>query len=291
MRDATLVAQPFDASARQLTGEARPIAENVFTFRIQRRLAFPSTPSRRRARSCIGPARWPIGSRASSPGSAATASRWQLLAELGRYNQVKLSPDVDEGGRRAAPSSRRVSTPTSGSPILPPRRARSSPSAAAPNVQPVWSPDGRHIAWVGRRGEDALLYRKPADGSGGEEVLYRYAKNTVNIQMSDWSSAPRADARVCAWRRRLRAAGRAWFGRIAPARSRSCRLLPRSSARLCRRTAGGSSTSPTRAAGRRSTCSRSSSDARVPQSARGRRKWMVSAADARTGRWRADVGS
>ena len=33
----------------------------------------------------------------------------------------------------------------------------------------------------------ASFYRKPADGSGGEEVLYRYPKNTVNIQMSDWT--------------------------------------------------------------------------------------------------------
>jgi Tol biopolymer transport system component len=52
----------------------------------------------------------------------------------------------------------------------------------------VWSPDGRFVAWFGRRGEDGVIYRKPADGSGGEEVLYRYTKTPGNIQLSDWTA-------------------------------------------------------------------------------------------------------
>jgi serine/threonine-protein kinase len=37
--------------------------------------------------------------------------------------------------------------------------------------QPVWSPDGRSIAWMSNRGGQFGLYRKAADGSGSDELL------------------------------------------------------------------------------------------------------------------------
>lgn len=39
------------------------------------------------------------------------------------------------------------------------------------NTSPVWSPDGKWIAYMSKRGDHFYLYRKPADGSGTEEVL------------------------------------------------------------------------------------------------------------------------
>ncbi|MGO4885815.1 MAG: TolB family protein [Bryobacteraceae bacterium] len=36
-------------------------------------------------------------------------------------------------------------------------------------MSPIWSPDGRYIAFHGRKG----IYRKPANGGGGEELLLR----------------------------------------------------------------------------------------------------------------------
>lgn len=42
------------------------------------------------------------------------------------------------------------------------------------SVSPVWSPDGRDIAYGGQRGHGAFdLYRKAADGSGQEELLFK----------------------------------------------------------------------------------------------------------------------
>jgi serine/threonine protein kinase/Tol biopolymer transport system component len=37
--------------------------------------------------------------------------------------------------------------------------------------QPVWSPDGRSVAWMGFRNNQMGLYRKSADGTGSDELL------------------------------------------------------------------------------------------------------------------------
>jgi Tol biopolymer transport system component len=42
----------------------------------------------------------------------------------------------------------------------------------APNLYPIWSPDGGSIAFAYRRKEHFDLYRKPANGAGPEELLY-----------------------------------------------------------------------------------------------------------------------
>jgi Tol biopolymer transport system component len=186
LQGGTLVAQPFDASARKMTGEARPIAENVFN------IANPTT---------FGVPFYSVSSQGTlvyRTGTLADRLARQLawigrdgktqtiFAELGRYNQVKLSPD----STKVVTSRTELETGSNADLWITDLATETSTKftfGGGPNVQPVWSPDGRYIAWVGRRGEDAVLYRKPADGSGGEEVLYRYSKNTVNVQMSDWS--------------------------------------------------------------------------------------------------------
>jgi Tol biopolymer transport system component/predicted Ser/Thr protein kinase len=53
------------------------------------------------------------------------------------------------------------------------------------NLRPVWSPDGKWIAYVSARNGQTTLMRKPADGSGAEEVLYTQDKQMF---ASDWSS-------------------------------------------------------------------------------------------------------
>jgi Tol biopolymer transport system component len=51
---------------------------------------------------------------------------------------------------------------------------------------PVWSPDGRFIAWTGTRHDvPRAVYRKPADGSGSEEVLF---KGDLHLHLNDWSA-------------------------------------------------------------------------------------------------------
>ena len=50
----------------------------------------------------------------------------------------------------------------------------------------VWSPDGKHLAYFSLRGSDASLYRKASDGTGREELLFRYTPGTF-MGLTDWS--------------------------------------------------------------------------------------------------------
>jgi serine/threonine protein kinase len=54
------------------------------------------------------------------------------------------------------------------------------------NTYPVWSPDGKWIAYVSMRAGLSTIYRKPADGSGAEEMLFSDAGGNTLIP-SDWS--------------------------------------------------------------------------------------------------------
>ena len=181
----TLVAQPFDAAARKTTGEPRPIANNVFNWDRQI-FGIPYYSV-----SAQGTLVYRTGTLAEN---LARQLAWigrdgktqATLAELGRYNQVKLSPDAT----KVVTSRTELETGSNADLWVTDLATETSTKltfGGGANVQPVWSPDGRFVAWAGRRGEDGVLFRKPADGSGGEEVLYRFPKNTVNIQMSDWT--------------------------------------------------------------------------------------------------------
>jgi eukaryotic-like serine/threonine-protein kinase len=52
------------------------------------------------------------------------------------------------------------------------------------NQAPVWSPDGRWIAYNSARNGQSQLYRKPSDGSGEEELLLEDAQALIP---EDWS--------------------------------------------------------------------------------------------------------
>jgi eukaryotic-like serine/threonine-protein kinase len=54
------------------------------------------------------------------------------------------------------------------------------------NTFPVWSPDGRWIAYSSLRPSGSGIYRRAADGSGGEEILVPAPEGTL-IAPSDWS--------------------------------------------------------------------------------------------------------
>jgi mono/diheme cytochrome c family protein len=60
---------------------------------------------------------------------------------------------------------------------------------------PVWSPDGRSIAYVSIRDNRHGIYRKAADGSGQEERLYLHP-NPQQIVLTDWSPNGRF---LCFW--------------------------------------------------------------------------------------------
>jgi len=56
-----------------------------------------------------------------------------------------------------------------------------------PDFGPLWSPDGKHVAYVSTRQSYSGIYRKAADGTGKEELLYRYTPG-AGIALTDWSA-------------------------------------------------------------------------------------------------------
>ncbi len=52
------------------------------------------------------------------------------------------------------------------------------------NAYPIWSPDGKWVAYNSSRNGHAQLYRKPADGSGAEELLLN---DEEVVLPTDWS--------------------------------------------------------------------------------------------------------
>ena len=180
----TLVAQPFDADARKISGEARPVAENVFAtgspvFGIPFYSATPralvyrtGTLADRLSRQLA----W-IG----RDGKVQTT-----LSELGRFNQVKLSPD----GARAVTSRTELQTGSFADLWITDfdsERSTKFTFGGGGNVQPVWSPDGKFIAWGRGREKDLVILRKSADGAGAEEELATL-EGRRNLNMSDWTS-------------------------------------------------------------------------------------------------------
>jgi Tol biopolymer transport system component len=56
-----------------------------------------------------------------------------------------------------------------------------------PNNSPVWSPDGKFVAYVLNKDSYNSIYRKAADGTGQAELLFRYTPG-AGIPLTDWSS-------------------------------------------------------------------------------------------------------
>ena len=57
---------------------------------------------------------------------------------------------------------------------------------AATDTQPVWSSDGRRIAWMSNRGGHVGFYSKLADGSGSDELLYQFGDGPAP-NLTDWT--------------------------------------------------------------------------------------------------------
>jgi eukaryotic-like serine/threonine-protein kinase len=60
-------------------------------------------------------------------------------------------------------------------------------SDTPPENAPIWSPDGKQVAYVSTRQSYAGIYKKNADGTGEEELLFRYTPG-AGMVLTDWSS-------------------------------------------------------------------------------------------------------
>jgi eukaryotic-like serine/threonine-protein kinase len=178
VRDNTLVAQDLDVAKLALTGSVSTVAEQIDTLPA-RGIAYFSVSDTGTLiyRTVAGNDRqltWfnRQGQIVGTPGERAP------------YTLVKVSPD----GFKAAVV--RVDTrqqpPNADIWVVDLVGGGSTRLTFDPGLDttPVWSPDGKWIAWQAVRGTEIGIFRKLADGSGTEE---RLTTSTRGQNLSDWS--------------------------------------------------------------------------------------------------------
>ncbi len=105
--------------------------------------------------------------------------------EPGRYRDAALSPDgTSVAVVRRDPRTDNLDIWTfdvatgKGTPVT---------NDAFDDNSPIWSPDGRQVAYVSTRGKFSSIYRKAWDGTGNEEQLYQYTPG-AGLVLTDWSA-------------------------------------------------------------------------------------------------------
>ena len=175
MRDRTLMAQPFDVSKLQLTGEPIRVAEEVGIDIVRANANFSVSDN--------GMLTYTSGGTGGQPflfdrdGKSLGA-----LGPTGNYSNIYLSPDE----KRVAAA---INDSQSGArDIWLLDIARNAPTRftfdPAEDSIPIWSPDGSRIVFVGDREGTGNLYVKSANNAGNEELLL---KTNERKFLHDWS--------------------------------------------------------------------------------------------------------
>jgi Tol biopolymer transport system component len=107
------------------------------------------------------------------------------VGELGRYTNPGLSPD----GTRASVVRHVPRTGNQDIWTFDLASSKGTPvtNDTSPDIAPIWSPDGRQVAYVSRRGSFWSIYRKAWDGTGNEEQLFQYTPG-ADMWPTDWSA-------------------------------------------------------------------------------------------------------
>jgi eukaryotic-like serine/threonine-protein kinase len=58
----------------------------------------------------------------------------------------------------------------------------------ARDYSPLWTPDGERIVFTSQRAGYAEMFSRPADGSGGDELLLSRGKDPLDLQPNGWSA-------------------------------------------------------------------------------------------------------
>ena len=185
VRDGTLLAQPFDPRTQQLSGGAVPIAEQVLSTNGPY-LAYgyfsASDQGTVMYRSGL-----PAGQVRQLTWYNREGMRTGALSEVARYNVLKVSPD----GMRVVTSRTELKTGNNADLWVTDLTMDTSQRltfGGGANIQSAWSPDGRQLAWNrARQGDGAAFYRKSADGSGSEELLYTFDA-PPGPNLTDWTA-------------------------------------------------------------------------------------------------------
>jgi len=177
LRDGTLLAQEFDMNGLALIGSPVTVMEQVavvlnaamshFSVSKTGTLVFRSISGNNRQLTWY-----------SRQGDVTGRP-----AEPGPYGTMKISPD----GSRAAVVQRDPRQQGNSDIWIVDLSTGASTRFtfdSGTDAQPVWSPDGRYLAWQSFRDNTMGIYRKAADGSGVDDLLY--AANGIT-NLTDWT--------------------------------------------------------------------------------------------------------
>jgi len=173
VQNGNLMAQSFDMGRAELKGDPIPVVESVIRNGGTWRAAFDASKN---------------GILVFQAGSSAFGSQLMWLSPDGKppvqlgetavYHEIKLSPD----GRRLAVA---MGDPTSALWVYDVARGvRTRLTFQGSIGGPVWSPDGRRIAFTDRQGGALDVYIKDSSGYGKEELV---VSDSQDKAVSDWS--------------------------------------------------------------------------------------------------------
>jgi Tol biopolymer transport system component len=176
MRETTLMAQPFDTARMSKTGDPMPVAEQVsrsisqagFSISNDGVLVFRSAGAGQTELVWVD----------------RTGRRIAVVAPPGSYGNVALSPDENHVAFNRNSGA--------GNPdvwLMDLRRHVTERFTFQPSVDnvPVWSADGRTIAFASERGGGLDIYQRSTNGSGPDELLLKLDASPIMFP-SDWSS-------------------------------------------------------------------------------------------------------
>lgn len=174
LRDGTLMAQPLDAKRFELIGEPFPVAEHVGSYLS---LGLFSV-------SANGVLVYRSGVDRGAP------LAW--FDRTGRPQESVTSPGLFNGGLALSPDRKRMAVTQTdqiaGNDIWIFDLARRVPTRftfdPANDTLPIWSPDGRRIAFSSNRRGVFDIYQKDVSGSANEELLL---KSNLPKRPLDWS--------------------------------------------------------------------------------------------------------
>ncbi|MGI8783342.1 MAG: protein kinase domain-containing protein [Acidobacteriota bacterium] len=179
LRDRTLLARPFDASELKFTGDSFPIADDVVRFGEVGPTGYACFSASDNGSLVY----WNGGVLATQPTWFDRSGKAQgTLGPPGDYSDFSLSPDE----KRL--SFARTDPKTIIGDIWNLELSRGIYSRftfhPAVDVLPLWSADGRRIAFASNRDGPFNLYQKLSDGAGSDEVLL---KSSLNMFPSHFS--------------------------------------------------------------------------------------------------------
>ncbi|MDH4130428.1 MAG: protein kinase [Gemmatimonadota bacterium] len=175
-RDGTVLAAPFDLDRLDFTGEAVPVLDHVATFGGYAELAVSASGRLAYVHTTVAEAAQFTSVRVSRAGVVTPID----TAWYGGFNSLALSPD----GRRVAIGAGQ----SAGNLAIWIKQLDRGPftrlSFGGQDRRPVWSPDGKTVAFIRDTIGTSAVYARPVDGSQPDHLLARLDRMVQGVTWS-----------------------------------------------------------------------------------------------------------